>query len=278
MDKNNPCIIYQRLRPSEPEASEYARQTVWPMADELVVHKGYVVAGRYGDSEFAPPFCGGSEIRPGFQSAIKHAEEIAAEAGTCTLIVGDASPIGSGDPFLPACLPGDGVGGVQVSLVNLHLQPDIIAVPLRLAWEWFHRDQKVQTHPPLIDLAQFGEPTSEIEVFVRREPERLLASLYVANPTPSPLTLRWTQLLQRPSGNTPEIHVAGRRDLDIPSGHGAHLLDIYQGELLWARQFRFNHEDGGEKRVGSSLLLCQVLPSGIQFCSTLRAVLLAVLS
>lgn len=252
MDSNNPCIIYQRLRPSAPEASEYARQTVWPMADELVAHKGYVISGLYGDSEFAPPFCGGSEIRPGFESALGHAREIAAEVGTCRLIIGDASPIGSGDPFLPAYVPADGNGQVHVSLVNFHLQPHIIAVPLGLAWQWFDRNRKVQTQPQILGVPlDLDGPAWEIEIFVRRDPKRLLASLYVANPTPKPIMLKCAQLLQRMGQNPVEIEVGGWRDLNISSGRGAHLEDIYQGELPWARQLRFKHENGGRKRVGS---------------------------
>ena len=63
-------------------------------------------------------------------------------------------------------------------------------------------------------------------IFVRRDPVRLLASLYVANPTPRPITLKWAQLLQQMGQNPVEIEVSGWRDLNIPSGCGAHLEDI----------------------------------------------------
>lgn len=250
--KANPCIIYQRLRPSAPEASEIANRTIWPLADELVAHKGYTLCGLYGDSEFAPPFCGGSEIRPGFKSALAHAEEIAAEVGTCTLIIGDASSIGGGDPFLPAYVPADGNGQVHVSLVNFHLQPHVIAVPLRSAWRCFDRNRKIQTQPQLLGVPlDLVGPAWDIEIFVRRDPERLLAGLYVANPTPTPITLKWAQLLQRLDQAAADIEVGGWRALDIPSGCGAHLANIFQGELPWARQLRFKHENGGQRRVGS---------------------------
>lgn len=252
MDSTNPCIIYQRLRPSEPEASKYAQQEIWPMAHELVAHKGYVISGLYGDSEFAPPFCGGSEIRPGFESALKHAEEISAEVGSCTLIIGDASPIGGGDPFLPDHMPADGEGQVDVSLVNFHLQPHIIAMPLLTAWQWFDRHREVQTQPQRLGVPlDLVGPKWEIEIFVRRDPERLLASLYVANPTQRPITLKWAQLLRRLGQNARDIEVGGWRALEVQSGCGAQLVDVYQGELPWVRQLRFKHEHGGRKRVGS---------------------------
>ena len=252
MTLNDPCIIYQRLRPSAPEASEHACETVWPMAEELVAHKGYVTSGLYGDSEFAPPFCGGSEIRPGFQSALNHAEEIAAKVGICMLIIGNASSIGGGDPFLPTYVPADGNGQVNISLVNFHLQPQIIAVPLLTAWRWFDRHRKIQTQPHLLGVPlDLVGPPREIEIFVRRDPERLLAGLYVANPTAGSITLKWAQLLQRLGRNTAPIEVGGWRALDVPSGSGAHLLDIYQGELPWVRQLRFMQDNGGQKRVGS---------------------------
>lgn len=150
----NACIIYQRLRPSAPEASELARQTVWPVADELVEHKGYTVCGLYGDSEFAPPFCGGSEIRPGFESALSHAREIARRDGACTLVVGDASPIGDGDPFLPAQVPPDVNGGVNIVLINFHLRPSAVAFPLRSAWRYFDRKRNTQKRPHIADPPQ----------------------------------------------------------------------------------------------------------------------------
>ena len=248
----NPCIIYQRLRPSAPEASKFALREIWPIADQLVQHKGYTICGLYGDSEFAPPFCGGSEIRPGFESALGHAREIAAEIGTCALIIGNASSIGGGDPFLPSKLLIAENEQVAVTVTNFHLRPNVIAVPLHTAWRWFDRNRKVQTQPQLLGVPlDRTEPTWEIELFIRRDPGRLLGSLYVANPTPLPITLKWTQLLQRQDHNPIEIEVAGWRDLTIPNGFGAHLLDIYQGESPWARQLRFKHETGGSKRLGS---------------------------
>jgi hypothetical protein len=63
--------------------------------------------------------------------------------------------------------------------------------------------------------------------------------------------LKWAQLLQRQGQKAAEIQVGGWRNLDISSGCGAHLVDIYQGELPWVRQLRFKHEEGGRKRVGS---------------------------
>lgn len=252
MSAKNPCIIYQRLRPSEPEASEYACQTIWPIANELVRHRGYTTCGLYGDSEFAPPFCGGSEIRPGFESALEHAREIAAGVGTCTLIIGNASSIGGGDPFLPIDRPADGDGRVDVSLVNFHLRPHVISVPLSTAWRWFDRNRKVQTQPQLLGVPlDLDGPTWDIEVFVRRDPKSLLASLYVSNPTARPIALKWAQLLQRLGQNPVEIEVGGWRDLNISSGCGAHLENIYQGELPWVRQLRFKHERGDLKRLGS---------------------------
>jgi len=134
MDTNAyPCIIYQRQRPSAPEASHFAWQTAAPQADELVAQEGYTVRGLCGDSEFAPPFCGGSEIRPGYEAAWRHARKIAAEHGACTIIIGNASPIGDGDPFMPAYEPADTIGRVYVRLVNFHLHSQALYTSLRSA-------------------------------------------------------------------------------------------------------------------------------------------------
>ncbi len=250
-----PCIIYQRLRPSSPEASALANETVWPLADELVAHRGYTVCGLYGDSEYAPPFCGGSEIRPGFNHALRHAREIAANVGTCTLIIGDASAIGDGDPFLPAYVPWDINGQVDIQLVNFHLRSHAIATSLRSAWRYFDLNRKTETQPRLIDAPLIAGPKKEIEVFVRRDPERLLASLYLANPMQTPMTLKWTQLLRRQDQDPLELKGGDWRDLVIPGGCGAHLETVFQGELPWVRQLRLKHKKGRHKGVSSVHLL-----------------------
>lgn len=248
----DPCIIYQRLRPSAPEASELARQAVWPLADELVEHKGYTVCSLYGDSEFAPPFCGSSEIRPGFELALTHAKEVAAKLGTCTLIVGDASPIGDGDPFLPAHVPPDASGNVDIVLVNFHLRPSVIAFPLRSAWRYFDRRRKTQKRPHFIEPPpELVGPGRDIEVFVRRDPERLLAHLYVANPTDKEIALDWKQLMRRPGQNAADMDGGEWRPLDIHGGFGSYLETIYQGDLPWVRQLRFKREEDGRRLVGS---------------------------
>lgn len=250
--KTNPCIIYQRLRPSTPEASELARQTVWPLADELVAHKGYTICGLYGDSEIAPPFCGGTEIRPGFESALRHAKQIAAILGTCTLIVGDASPIGDGDPFLPAYVPPDASDQVDIVLINFHLRSHAIAVPLRTAWRYFDRKLSTQKQPHIIGAPpELVGPDRDIEVFVERNPERLLAHLYVANPTEEEIALDWKQFMRRAGHNAAEMDGGEWRPLDIPGGFGAYLLTIYQGDLPWVRQLRFKCEEGARRTIGT---------------------------
>jgi hypothetical protein len=172
--------------------------------------------------------------------------------GKCTLIIGDAGAIGDGDPFLPAYVPVEGETEVRIDLVNFHLQPHIIAVPLRKAWRCFDRHRKIRAQPQLLGVPlDLAGPPWGIEIFVRRDPERLLAGLYVANPTPKPIMLKWAQLLQQQSHNAAEIQVGGWRTLDVSSGCGAHLVDIYQGERPWVRQLRFKHEDSGGKKVGS---------------------------
>lgn len=211
-----PCIIYQRLRPSAPEASEYARKTIWPLADKLVAHEGYTLCGLYGDSEFAPPYCGGSEIRPGFELAMRRTKQIAREIGTCALLVGDGSAIGDGDPFLPSYAPSD-LSGVDIRVVNFHLRSHARTTNLRAAWRYFdhYREAEARSQPSTIPI---GCPavTREIQIVIRRDPERLLANLYVTNPLPAPLRLEWQQIVRRPDRNVPDLQHGDWHTLVIP--------------------------------------------------------------
>mgnify|MGYP000465741059 CR=1 FL=1 len=170
----------------------------------------------------------------------------------CTLLIGDTSPIGDGDPFMPAYIPPDENGQVHVRIVHFHLRPTALAFPPRSAWRYFDRKRNTHRRPHLIEAPpELVGPGQDIEVFIRRDTERLLAHLYVANPMDKEIELDWTQILARPGQDAANLSGGEWRPLDIHGGCGAYLQTIHQGDLPWVRQLRFKHVKASQKRVGS---------------------------
>lgn len=253
MDRNvYPCIIYQRLRPSAPEASQLAVNTIWPLVDEIVARENYTPCGLYGDSEFARPFCGGSEIRPGFERALQHARKVAANLGLCTLLVGDGSAIGDGDPFLPVYNPIDANAGIYVRVANFHLRPHAQSTSLRSAWRCVEDQRRREAQVALVENPiMLEDSTDEFELLVRRDPHRLLARLYFASNFGAPVRFKWRRLVRR-DGAEPSLEESAWSSVEVASGSAVYLDTVFQGELPWVKQLRIRHQAWGHKVIGTA--------------------------
>lgn len=246
----HPCIIYQRLRPSAPRESEIAEVIIFPWADQLAAREGYTVCGLYGDSEFAPPFCGGSEIRPGYEAALDQAKSLAAQHGLCTLIIGNAAPIGDGDPFVPAYVAPEDNGNVRMQLINTHLLPQAELASLCDVWNDLNRNLAAEREDFAGQSLDISGAGSEIEVHIHRVPERLLARLYLANPLPTPLVIKWRQL-SLPACHSKQMSFgADWSDIVVPNGRALYLDTVFQGAPSWVRQLRFRGMFSGRKAMG----------------------------
>ena len=245
-----PCIIYQRLRPSAQEASQFAAERVWPLVDKVVEQEGFTPCGLYGDSEFAPPFCGSSEIRPGLEAALAHAKRIASKVGICTLLIGDAAPIGDGDPFLPAYLLPSAIDGVSVRLVNFHLT-DAQSTNLPSAWRSFELYREQAHDAATGHEVAVGPTCSQVGVLIERAPDRLLGRLYLANPTQLELRVQWKLLIRKELCSREGLDVGEWREIAVPSGRAVYLETVLQGELPWARQLRIKGAMNEKRLVGS---------------------------
>lgn len=249
-DNVYPCIIYQRLRPSEPAASRHALDHIWPMADRVLEREGYYNCGLYGDSEYAPPFCGGSEIRPGFEAALDRARAIASKLGVCTVLVGNAAPIGDGDPFLPPLATEDVDRGVRVRLINFQLRSPTRSISLRSAWRYFDRAQqgeKAQASDHLIPVQGNG---ADIEMLIEVDHPRMRARLYLTNPASLAVSVQWKLLVQRTSPSM-RVDLVPWNTLVIPPGRGAYLASLWKAELPWVRQLRVKCSAPGAKLFGA---------------------------
>lgn len=253
-DNVHPCIIYQRLRPSTPEASGYATEVIWPLVDRVVEQENYTPCGLYGDSEFAPPFCGGYEIRPSFEQALAHASRIAGKLGRCTLLIGNAASLGDGDPFLPGYWQPGLARDVHTRLVNFTLRPQLRSTPLRSAWRYFDQYLRAEQHKAVGETIPVPPVCADIELRLKRMPERLLARIYLANPRLQPLHLQWKQLI-RPVDRAPaELRSTDWSSITVPAREAVYLETVLQGELPWVRQVRVKGEICGMRRVGTAHL------------------------
>ena len=244
-----PCIIYNRLRPAAPEASTHAMKTIWPLAAKLVKLENYSVFGRYGDSEYAPPFCGASELRPGYDAASKHANELASSFGRCTLIIENASPLGDGDPFMPNFMSSDVENPVHIRLMNFHLRLHARSTSLRSAWGYFNEHQRVEREKQLLNgPIELLRKSSNVEVIVKRDTKKHSASIFISNPTSQPLTIRWTQHMQM--GHGAATLLGQWKHLTIPPESAGYLDTIFQGDQPWVRQLRIRDAIIGRNVLG----------------------------
>lgn len=227
--------------------------------DELEELENYTVFGRYGDSEYAPPFCGASEIRPSYELALSHAEKIASKFGKCTLVVGNAGPIGDGDPFLPAIGSMDLTSRVHIRLANYHLRKHAQSTSLRAAWGYFAEFQKAEKEVRRIEAPiNLDRPTNDVEVCIRRNNECHSAGLYVTNPLHLPLSLKWKQNVRQGFPGT-RTALGEWQTLTVPAGAASYIDSVFQGEQPWVRQLRIRHAIAGRNVLGSVHLSPEML-------------------
>lgn len=205
MDREQaPCITYHRTREGEPEANMLALHKQ-AEAEAMLEQMGMRIVGRFGDPEFAPPFSGWLEPRPGWQLALAEAQAVAKAEGRCDLIILHPGSIGTGDPFLPGCRF-DQFGNVRIRVCNFELRAHAELTSLQAAQRYTRdylahlRDVWEGLHQPIFE----GAPKGEI-LFIPDLAKRIVLACY-SNPSDEPLLLRW-QNYQRPlleKGSWPE--------------------------------------------------------------------------
>lgn len=246
-----PCITYCRQRESEPEANRIALGCQSD-AELLLESSGYTIIDRFGDAEFAPPFSGWLEPRPGWHMALIEARRVAAAIGACALIILYADGIGSGDPFLPDIQP-DQLGAAQISVCNFGLCSDNSPVLLADAQAEFAAHVAdlnkawAGTQCRLRRRAAGGEISFEHDTLSR------VVRAYICNPVKVPLSLR----LQRRERTLFDqkawpCEVEWRNIRVDPIGQLC-IRAFVQGETPTAHWLRFKRWAGRETEVGNVL-------------------------
>lgn len=246
-----PCITNCRQRESEPEANRIALGCQND-AELLLESSGYTIIDRFGDAEFAPPFSGWLEPRPGWHMALIEARRVAAASGACALIILYADSIGSGDPFLPDIQP-DQLGAAQILVCNFGLCTDHSPVLLADAQAEFEAHaadlKKVWTG------SQCRLRRGEAHSMITFEHDTLgrFARVHICNPAATPLRLQWQcrerMLLNRDAWPS---DAEWRRITVDPMGQLC-LRAFVQGEMPTVHWLRFKRGAGRETEVGNVL-------------------------
>ena len=253
-DQRSPCIVYFRSRYAEKRADHFANEQQMAAEDALNV-RGYEVVGRFGDSEFAPPFLGYMEPRPAWQLALDAAAEKSVTEGGCSLVVLRSDGIGDGDPFLPDRNLLREYARLDIQVAELSLRGHPTDTPLLAAHRYFEHLIDAERERHAGSVIALGRTDKRHEIVFRRDPVRQVVHAYFANHGEKPLHLSW-QAYRRDIGRELRwpraVHWEG---LAVPARSAIHLHTFVQGDpqpqMAW---WRFKIGEKRETKTGNVLV------------------------
>lgn len=223
-----PCIVYTRVRESEPRANHFALLQQ-DESERAVGLMGYDVVGRFGDSEFAPPFCGYLEPRPAWYRALAAAVDHALHHERCALIVLRPDGIGSGDPFLPDLALLQEYPGLDIRLCQFSLRGHAPSVNLRDAHRRFELFASAEGQHQLGEFIDLGGATSSGEILLRHDTPKGLVRAYYANFRDHPVEVQWSSYSRKLGVTDQWAQLVERRGLRIPARQAIYLESVIQG-------------------------------------------------
>ena len=254
-----PFFHYKRIRLDARRDSVLAFDQVIDEFKALGANEGWLDCGGFGDDEIAPPFCGSSEPRLGWNLLLRDARQYSELHGVDVAVIADASPLGNGDPFLPARSLVSADRSLRVYVSNFHLRDHALLTPLRSAWKLFdescRRERQKQAAAGAVQLRKV--PLGE--VIIRQNPRLKLVNLYVANPTDEAITIKW-KIACRAAGQGNEFAWPDTKcELTIAPGCAGYLDTAFQGEEDWVRYLRIWRGEGRQTTVGSIIIMPSML-------------------
>lgn len=242
-EKRFPCITYLRHRSGDRRASTFALDQQSD-AEATLERLGYDIVGGFGDPEFAPPYQGWLEPRPGWIQAKEKATEIAQAGGSCALVILRADRIGSGDIFLPDEEEMRELGNVDVQICGFSLRSHADTTSLRSAHAYLSRyKQQERARDQLqagVELGALAKGEIQLEPEYRKRSVRA----FFCNPDVRPIELVW-QTQSKPLRSEGEWRSAGEPwKLLIPPRSKQYLDTFFQDEpnpvATWWRFKRSN--------------------------------------
>ncbi|MCV0386104.1 MAG: GNAT family N-acetyltransferase [Nitrobacter sp.] len=249
-----PSIVYFRSRYAERRADHFANEQQRAAQDALDA-RGYEVVGGYGDPEFAAPFLGFMEPRPGWQLALDAAAQRAITDDRCSLIVLRSDGIGDGDPFLPDWKLLHDYARLDIRVAEFSLRGHPTDTPLTSAHRYFERFIDAERERQTGSIIELGRTDSRHEIVLRREPMRQVVHAYYANYDETPLHVRWQAYRTDINRKVHWPRAIDWERLTIPARSALHLHTFVQGDpqpqMKW---WRFKVGEKRETRVGNVLL------------------------
>lgn len=262
MDEAYPCITYARSRPDERRADAYAQDQ--QDAAEKMVERSYRVVARFGDTEFADPFSGWLEPRPGWKQACDEAQRIAREQGSCDLLILNGNGIGTGDPFLPGTDLTDGLENVQISVCCSERPGNAQFVCLSDARARYERHNEREATRQSESLIGLPAQHSKGEIFLEPDYRRKQLKAYYCNPGSAPLDLRW-QVYTRPLIGGHWSVTPSWSHIRVPPNSAAYLHSFFQGDSTGnAYRWRFKLGNDRATKVGNIILAPSDLSPGFK--------------
>ena len=237
-DERDPCILYYRRRESERRASHFAEEEQCA-AEEALSAAGYDVICRYGDDEFAGPFCGHLEPRPSWALALQAAERhvVGRPDHKCTVIVLRADGIGSGDPFLPRKEDLQKYPGLNFRVCGFAPRKHALDTSLRSAHNYWQRFIDMEREMHRGTLIPLGETSLCNEIILRSDPYKQVKRAYYANRGEVPLSLK-LQLYRSPVAR--EVNwpcLVNQEEIEIPPKSAMYVSSFIQGDPHFAHEW-----------------------------------------
>ncbi|MXO48932.1 GNAT family N-acetyltransferase [Erythrobacter vulgaris] len=257
------CITYARSRPEERRADAYAQDQ--QDAAEKVLSRSYRILGRFGDTEFADPFSGWLEPRPGWKMACAEAQQIAREDGACDLVILTANGIGTGDPYLPGTHLTEDLENVRIQVCCSERAGHYQLVSLHDAHARFQgQNERERTrHSGVPIRLPSNHPKGEL--FFQPDHRRKQLTAYYCNPGHTPLELRWQTFTRRLATDDHWSDPQCWTDFRVPPNSAAYLHSFFQGEPEGeAHWWRFKSGKDREIAVGNILIAPSALTPGFR--------------
>lgn len=250
-EERYPCVVYFRRRESERRANHFAHEQQMATEDALVA-MNYKIVGRFGDPEFAPPYCGHLEPRPGWHQALNAAAEHAVGHSSCALIVLRADGIGCGDPFLPNLTLREKYAGIDIRLCHFSLRGHATTISLRDAHVRHRRFVEVEQDSFSGTVIDIGTRAIGGEILLRADPRKSLVRTYYANPSDDPVEIRWQAYSRAFLATDGWPRLVEWESLEIPPRKAIYLASFVKGDtkpqLLW---WRFKVGKKRQTKVGN---------------------------
>lgn len=263
MAKAYSCVTYARSRPEERRADAYAQDQ--QDAAERMLSRNYRILGRFGDAEFADPFSGWLEPRPGWKMACDEAQQIARQEGACDLVILTANGIGTGDPYLPGAYLTEDLENVRLQVCCSERAGHNQLVSLKDARARFEEHKKRARSRHSKEPIRLPSHAAKGEIFLQLDHRRKQLKAYYCNPGIAPLDLWWQKYTCQLATGGHWSDAPSWSHIRVPPKSAGYLHSFFQGDYTgYVHRWRFRSGSGRATKVGNIILAPSDLSPGFK--------------